>query len=401
MDLIESYLRLALAMDDHIPGYLDSYAGPPEWKEERVKTGPVTLPDLTAQVENLVMALEADTSLDPQRRDYLLVQARSMLAQTLILMGEMMSLPEEAEKIYDITPEWIEEPVFDQANQVLDDLLPGSGSLVDRLAAHKKTYEVKLDSGQAYLDRIAQELRRRTKDLFGLPPGEMFELKLVSEQPWSAYNWYLGELRSRIEINTDLPVSALGLIRLLAHEGYPGHHTELSTKEYQLGLKRGWLEHQIQILYSPAALISEGIATRALETLIPQAELADWLDQEIFPLVGLDHLPASLPLEVEKARRPLNGVLVNLAFILHHHNASEAEALAYGQRHYSGTDKELTRMIRFVQAYRGYTFTYYYGGEILDRLFDAQGDRHGWFRRLLREPVTPRQVRAWTEGVSS
>jgi len=48
--------------------------------------------------------------------------------------------------------------------------------------------------------------------------------------------------------------------------------------------------------------------------------------------------------------------------------------------------------------YRSYIFTYRYGGEMLDALFATQGDRDPWFVRLLTEPVTPSQIRSWTEG---
>jgi hypothetical protein len=44
---------------------------------------------------------------------------------------------------------------------------------------------------------------------------------------------------------------------------------------------------------------------------------------------------------------------------------------------------------------RSYIFTYRYGGDLLDALFAGKGDRDAWFTRLLTEPVTPSQVRAW------
>ena len=49
---------------------------------------------------------------------------------------------------------------------------------------------------------------------------------MVQDQPWSGYNWYLGNGRSRVDLNTDLPIYAYLLTDLLTHEGYPGHHTE-------------------------------------------------------------------------------------------------------------------------------------------------------------------------------
>jgi len=85
---------------------------------------------------------------------------------------------------------------------------------------------------------IIAELRRRTQARFPLPDGESFELRIVTNQPWSAYNWYLGDFRSRIDVNTDLPLHVTGLVDLMAHEGYPGHHTEHSLKEARLARER-------------------------------------------------------------------------------------------------------------------------------------------------------------------
>ena len=46
-------------------------------------------------------------------------------------------------------------------------------------------------------------------------------------------------------------------------------------------------------------------------------------------------------------------------------------------------------------AQPSYIFTYHCGGELLDALFAARADRDASFSRLLTEPVTPGQIRAW------
>jgi hypothetical protein len=45
-----------------------------------------------------------------------------------------------------------------------------------------------------------------------LPAGESFETVLVTNKPWGAYNWYLGNFKSRIELNTDLPTELNNLL---------------------------------------------------------------------------------------------------------------------------------------------------------------------------------------------
>ena len=59
---------------------------------------------------------------------------------------------------------------------------------------------------KSLLGEITVALRLRTMARFPLPEDETFEVHFVKDQPWSGYNWYLGGCRSRIDINTDLPL---------------------------------------------------------------------------------------------------------------------------------------------------------------------------------------------------
>ena len=75
-----------------------------------------------------------------------------------------------------------------------------------------------------------QEYRARAAHLFGLPGDGTCGRLLVRDQPWGAYNWYDGGLRSRVDINTDLPIRAADLVHTVAHETFPGHHLEHAWK---------------------------------------------------------------------------------------------------------------------------------------------------------------------------
>ena len=55
-----------------------------------------------------------------------------------------------------------------------------------------------------------------------LPPGESFTVEYVTGKSWSGYNWYQGNYRSLIQVNTDLPIYIDRALDLACHEGYPG-----------------------------------------------------------------------------------------------------------------------------------------------------------------------------------
>jgi hypothetical protein len=78
------------------------------------------------------------------------------------------------------------------------------------------------------------EARAQTRGLVALPEGEEVELEVVRGEPWLAFNYYLGGLRSRMAVNLDLPLSAGNLLHLAIHETYPGHHAERCVKEHLL-----------------------------------------------------------------------------------------------------------------------------------------------------------------------
>jgi hypothetical protein len=398
-NIAERYVKLGLALEPHLPGFVDAFYGPAEWRAAVECTGAQPVADLAREADDLAAAVAADTGMDAQRRDFLARQMRAIQTCLRSLQGEALGLAEEAEGLYDITPGWTDEAAFEEAHRALADLLPPGDSLAGRMAARRKALEISVERAGPLLVEIAAELRRRTRGRFPLPDDEAFDVQFVKNQPWSGYNWYLGGCRSRIDINTDLPLRIAHLTDLMAHEGYPGHHTELSNKELRLVRDRGWIEHSIALINSPSCVIAEGIATRALDVLMGAEERIAWL-AELFRRAGYDHLDARREHAIDEAGRKLGGIGGNAAFLLHDRSGSDDEVIGYIRRYRLATDEEARKSLAFLKAprNRSYIFTYHYGGELLDALFAAKTDRDAWFTRLLTEPVTPSQVRAWIAG---
>ncbi|MBU0496019.1 MAG: hypothetical protein KKA73_16640 [Chloroflexi bacterium] len=394
----QDYIHLALAIEQHIPGYIDAYYGPPAWRQQAQEAAPQPVANLLKQATDLADAVAADAGMDPQRRDHLAKEVRAMQTALRILDGEELTFVEEVEGLYDITPEWMDEAVFEEAHRTLEDLLPPGDSIQERMIAHRKTTEIAAERAVPLLHEIVTELRRRTQARFPLPAGESFEIQLVKDQPWAAYNWYLGGLYSRVDVNTDLPMHVTDLVYLMAHEGYPGHHTELSIKDARLVQELGYLEFSIAILYAPASFLSEGIATRAQEMILSDDEWVSWHANEILARAGLEHIDAAREHALIEASKHLEAVGGNVAFLLRDRGVSEEEAVAYTQRYALSSEEEARHFMGFLsdRFSCSYIFNYYFGGKMLDALFAARGDREHWFTRLLAEPVTPSQLQVWT-----
>jgi len=392
----EEFVRLALAIEQHMPGYVDSYFGPDDWMTQARQAGKIPLPDLTEKADRLATSLSHADELDAQRRDFLERQVTAMQMSLRLLSGEEVSLADEVQGLYNVRPEWKDESIFEEAHRALDEALPRGNSLPERMQAWSRTLEISIEKVQEILPVIIKRLRGLTAQRFSLPDGENFSVEFVSDQPWSAYNWYLGGFQSRIDFNTDLPIKINALPGLVAHEGYPGHHTELSIKEEKLirGLK--YYEHTVALINAPSCVIAEGIATTALETILTDDELESWYRDEILPLAGMAHIDAKPLIDIGNASRQLAGLTGNAAFMLHDQHKSEAEISRYVQKYGLRTEKEASQTLKFISnpLYRSYTFTYHIGYDLLEELF-AREDREIYFRRLLEEPVTPSQIREW------
>lgn len=391
----ESFARLALAIDQHAPGYVEVFLGPAVWRQQAQDAGPRPLVELACEAAALLAAVAADAALDTSRMAALTAEIRAMTATLRILQGAKLSLREEAEEFFDIAPQWVDETHFAEAHRTLDQLLPPGDSLLARNTLRVRQSWIRPDRLLELSAVIAAELHKRTRARFPLPDGETFGLRLVQDRPWTAYTWYLGGLRSTIEISYARPIHLTGLVDLLAHEGYPGHHTEAACKEARLLRENGWHEFSVALVNGPSCTISEGMGNRALEMAFPGDELVAWYRGDLFPRAGLGHLDPTREVAVDSARASLEGVTGNAAILLLQLGTPDDEVESYVMRYGIATSEEARRLLANIRELRSYVFTYRCGGELLDALFSAHGSRDPWFGRLLSEPVSPGLLRSW------
>jgi hypothetical protein len=301
------------------------------------------------------------------------------------------------ETFFDIAPDATPESRFDEAIARLDMLLPGAGAVGPRMVEWQARTVVTPEMARQLIDRIAEETRRRTVAFIDLPPVESVEFRMVENQPWSGYNWFLGGGHSRVEINTDLPIRASALPVLIAHEAYPGHHTEHALKEHELYRGRGYGEYAIQLINTPECVISEGIATLAEGILFPDGEAAAWMSEEIYPLASIT-LDPEQAYGIAQAQRALRSVGANAALLMHDHGASDDEVVAYLVRYGLEDEERARHRLGFIKSplWRAYIFCYHAGRDLLGAWLDqAPAERNDRFRSLLIEPVRPWLVTSW------
>ncbi|HEX2990542.1 MAG TPA: hypothetical protein VHO49_07675, partial [Anaerolineales bacterium] len=162
----EEFVRLALAIDEHLPGYVDSFFGPDAWKQQATDTGKVPLEELKKQASLLADDISQARDVDEQRRDFLARQGTAMQMSLRLLSGEKVSLAEEVEAIYDVRPAWKDEANFEESHRALDQALPAGGTLLERMEQWKKSLEISLDKAKELLPYVTDTLRERTRKKF-------------------------------------------------------------------------------------------------------------------------------------------------------------------------------------------------------------------------------------------
>jgi len=385
--VVERYVRLGLALGRHLDGLVDAYYGPPGWKAE-ADSGPATaLPALVAEAARLLADLDggADPSVAGHRRAWVRAQVVGLHTVGRSLAGEALAYLDEVESSYGIRPTPVPEEDLVAAHGRLAAVLPGTGPVRDRMIAWREAQMVPADLLEGLIRDLADDLRERTQRGFGLPDGEQVEWVLESNKPWAGFNYYLGDLRSRVAINTDLPVPSLGLPHLVAHEAYPGHHTEHCRKEIGIVRQRQHLEEAIFLVGTPQCLLAEGLADLALESLVgPETEVA-MAPHFVAAGVAFDAEGAA---QVRSASATVQAARGNLALMLHDEGRAPDEVVAWAERWLLLPRARAEKQVAFISdpTWRAYIFCYTEGVELCRRFVAGDPAR---FERLLTEQLLP------------
>jgi hypothetical protein len=198
-----------------------------------------------------------------------------------------------------------------------------------------------------------------------------------------------------VEYNIDLPTNLLHVVDAMAHEAYPGHHTEHALREKLQYQEQGYLEHSILLINTPECVIAEGIATVAADMIFAPGETHSWLREHVYPQAGIDLGDVDDEV-VSRADRMLSGVRGNAVFLLHEDGRSDDEVVAYLQQYGLLSEVRARKALDFLKSplWRAYTFTYYYGRRLMLPLLQGD-DRQAVFRRILTEQVYPSLLVEW------
>ena len=275
------FLRLPLRIDKHNKGYVDFYIGPKKLRkivDNEVITSPnKLLTDCKALQKDLFKQ-----GYDKKRERYLEKMLTAMRTSIEILNGVEIPFKEQFLRLYDVALQPANEFELDNLKGEFNAAYGGLGSLEKRISDLRVRRIVPEGKVFELFKKALNITRERTKEVFVdlLPESEHINIELVKNNnnnkiKWNYYNWYLGNFRSRIEVNPNYNMYWTLFLSAAAHEGYPGHHTEFIVKEQRLYRELNQFEHSILLINSPKLIISEGIATIAVNMLFSYRDQAE------------------------------------------------------------------------------------------------------------------------------
>jgi hypothetical protein len=394
--LAQEYVFLELAMGVHDDKHVDAYVGPPEIRIEAEASG-LSLDDIATAAGELVMKIQSievdgDSAL-ASRVDGLIARLQSLDTRIRINNSEPLKFDDEVRLLFGTTLAQQSLGDFDAALEEIDALLPGDRALSDRVDTYLNEFNIPADKLAAVMDASIAECRRRSAEFIAVPEGESFTVEYVTDQPWSGYNWFLGDSKSLIQVNTDFPSRIDAGVTLGCHEGYPGHHLYKTLLEENMVKQEGWIEFTIDPLFSPVSLIAEGSAEYGISLAFSKDERIQFETEVLFPIAGLDPATADSYYELKELQSELAFARNSIARAYLDGESSRDDAIAGLAKYGLISSERAANSLNFIDGYRSYVINYNHGlklvREYVERDTASPAERWQKFEAMLSTPMLP------------
>jgi len=386
--VVTEYLLLGLRFDRIESGYVDSFTGDPALRQ-RVENEPTPNPVDLARQAGALRAELAASDLDGARKAFIDTHLKALACAGRKFAGEDIGFVDEVHDYFDVLIAKGDEERYQQAHEALESVLPEGGSLLERKTAYDRLQEIDPNRLQECVDAFSSALRDRVRADFPLPDTETVTYEVVSDKPWSGFNYYEGNYRSTVAVNSDLKQYLNNVPALIAHESYPGHHTEHCRKEAGLVHLGDQQEQTIFLVNTPQCLMAEGLADLALYAAVGE----DWglWAQEIYADLGL-RFDGEQAQAIGRARAGLINVRQDAALMLHDEHRDAEDVIAFLKRWLLVPDERARHMLTFLSSplWRAYISTYVEGYQLLKGWLDRRPPEQSLttrFGRLLDEPL--------------
>ncbi len=372
MDIsVEKYVNLAVGLGERDPDSLDYYAGPKSMVAYTLKQPP-PLTSIHSSAMQLFEEIKQERPADDlgkARQLFLMRQLQAIASRANVITGVPGSFDQETKSSFDLViPDSYDKAAIASVQAELQLLLPGKGSLAKRYQDFDNRFIIPAKLVPTVMERALQGCRAETMAHISLPSGESIKVEYVGNQPWSAFSRYQGNYRSVLQVNMDFALTVDRILNLACHEAYPGHHTYNSVRDANLVQHRGQKEYLVQPTFSPQSMLSESMATLAVDVAFPGTKRLTFERDVLFPMARLDGKDAALYRRIE-----------DLVDRLHVVEPQVAREYLDGRLEFerAGTELESAALmlhpeaaLMYINEYRSYVTTYTYGRDLVAEQLD-------------------------------
>lgn len=391
----EEFLKLALRINKHIKGYVDFYIGP-QRISKIVDNESKTSPNKLLKDCNSLLNQLGKQGYDNRRELYinkLLIAMRTSIER---ILGIKIPFKDLFLRFYDTKFQITNETVLKNLKEEFHEAYSSSRTLKEIMDDIRVKRMIHVNNVFNFFNKALNIVKNKTKELFGdlLPQEERIIIDLIenlnnNKPKWAYYNWYLGNYCSRIQVNPYHDIYWTSLLSSAAHEGYPGHHMEFVIKENLLCHELQQFEHLILILNTPKLIISEGIATVAINTLFSYHKQAEISLKEFC----LDRMKEDSLEMIKKQliiRNKINLFWLNFGYYALVEKWSKVKLFRYADSYEIFSSENINNQIILLKnpVYSTATFSYKIGSNlIMNRFGEFPSIRN--FLDLLKNPLLP------------
>lgn len=388
---LKDYVLLALRIDRLFNKegtyYIDSYIGPESLKTKVEKEELFTAKNLIKDTKRLKNKID-NIKFENSRKKF--IKKHLLAFQTIleILNNDNINFKKQVKNILDLDLVWTDEKVFEEGLKLFKDGLPGSGDLNQRYNEWLQRNTYFFDDNQKMLsliNELIKVVRDYSKNIVNIPNDDVI-VELVSNKNYGASTRYIGNLKSKLKINKDIPFNFFQAIPLIAHELYPGHHTEFLMKEKYLVHDKGYFENQVFLLNSPQLVVSEGIGEIAFDMIISNDYFLSYLVNDIYRKYKIKINDVNLKSLLQASRINSIDQIANNAVMMFEDGRSEDEIKKYVGKYTLQPDfmlEHLLSNIKSSQFKKIYSITYYQGKKLVQDYIN-RGNKIKRFNELLK-----------------
>jgi hypothetical protein len=394
--LAGQYVRLGLAIGQYDKDFVDAYYGPDSLKPTSPVSTVFPKDSFLTEINSLATTLNSlhahDNDTIANRATWMSAQLKVFERRVKLFGGDSASFEVECKELYGVTPPVYDSSHFQKIVQTLNDILPGKGAVNERFKKLANRFVIPPTKLDTVIQAAIAESRRRTQQYLELPDSESFNLEFVTDKPWGGYNWYKGNFKSLIQINTDLDILIDDVIDVGSHESYPGHHVYNMLLEKNLYHDKGWVEISLYPLFSPQSFIAEGSANYGIALAFPGEEKVRFAREVLLPLAGVDTTGIERYFTALELTEQLNYVMNEVTRGLLNGTMNDAQGIYWLKNFYLMDDDKAKKSMSFIRKNRSYVINYNYGKDLVKAYVEGkagtsinkQWEAFGW---LLSKPI--------------